>query len=478
MRSYLRSDQANGCALFWDYTSVPQKSAISERTAQELEQFKRGLEVMGNFYASVTRTSVMQVKHVPPRPAQYDGRVLFFNLPADTQEDELRTALSEFGTVVDCNVLQGEGACSAGIRFATHAEAERAVAEMKSNPIGSRQSWSTLEYNDRPYDGDERAEGRGWPAFEQGASLTVAAHLASAERKGQLPTPFRLAQRSRPKLVEIREGGVYHRDAGALDATQLLADLEHTVGRAVFTGKGDKEVVMAQLKKFKDLIEDGLTSWMREEEANVTEEDYGGAVFEMAGACWVLPEFAKKLGKTPLVSTLKERLMLQLSGPSDSDGGIRTVFRDLWGAGGALSTLFTKTARRSDELVLSKRGLTNRWYESVAASAVIAFLPQHGFETAYVPPPPLKECFDALLKAGARLDDIKKRSLFADSFVLECGPDVWGGEASRGLAQLIGTLRELEQVAWLSGYQPLVARQHGDLNLGNVLVDSREWHRP
>ena len=48
---------------------------------------------------------------------------------------------------------------------------------------------------------------------------------------------------------------------------QLLADLEHTVGMAMFTGKGDKHVVMAQLKTFKDLIEDGLTSWMREEEA-------------------------------------------------------------------------------------------------------------------------------------------------------------------------------------------------------------------
>ena len=471
MRSYLRSERAKGCALFWDYTSVPQKSAISERTAREQEQFTRGLEVMGNFYASVTRTSVVQVKHVPPRPAQYDGRVLAFNLPADTREDHLRIALSEFGTVADCTVIPGEGACSATVRFATHAEAERAVADMKSNPNG----WSTLEYNDRPYDGDERAEGRGWPAFEQGASLTVAAHLASAERKGQLPTSFRLAQGSRPKLVEIREDGVHPRDTGALDATQLLADLEHTVGRAVFTGKGDKEKVMAQLEKFKKLIEDGLTSWMKEE-AKVTEDDYGAAVFEMAGACWVLPEFAKKLGKTPLVSTLKERLTLQLNGPIEGD--IRTIFRDLWGAGGALSTLFTKTARRSDELALSKRGLFHRWYESVAASAVIAFLPQHGFETAYVPPPPLKECFDALLKAGARLDDIKKRSLFADSFVLECGPDVWGGEASRGLAQLIGTLRELEQVAWLSSYKPLVARQHGDLNLGNVLVDSREWHRP
>ena len=94
-----------------------------------------------------------------------------------------------------------------------------------------------------------------------------------------------------------------------------------------------------------------------------------------------------------------------------------------------------------------------------------------------MPPPPLNECFDALLKAGAPLNNIKKRSLFADSFVLECGPDVWGGEASRGLAELIGILHDLTQVKWLSGYEPLVARQHGDLNLGNVLVDSREWHR-
>ena len=44
---------------------------------------------------------------------------------------------------------------------------------------------------------------RGWPSLEQGASWTIAAHLAKAEKLGHLPKRFALAQASRPKVINI-----------------------------------------------------------------------------------------------------------------------------------------------------------------------------------------------------------------------------------------------------------------------------------
>ena len=35
------------------------------------------------------------------------------------------------------------------------------------------------------------------------------------------------------------------------------------------------------------------------------EKTYGAVVLEMAGACWVLPEFSLRLGKLELVETFK-----------------------------------------------------------------------------------------------------------------------------------------------------------------------------
>ena len=47
---------------------------------------------------------------------------------------------------------------------------------------------------------------------------------------------------------------------------------------------------------------------------------YGGAVLEMAGACWVLPEFNQNLGKVELVTTFKQHLVAQLNTLVDHEG--------------------------------------------------------------------------------------------------------------------------------------------------------------
>ena len=113
----------------------------------------------------------------------------------------------------------------------------------------------------------------------------------------------------------------------------------------------------------------------------------------------------------------------------------------------------------------------------MAASAIIAFLPSESAQ-GYEPPLPLQECFDGpsgpQMFEHEQLFKHKKRGLFKDSFVHECSPDVWSGEASRDLARLIDILRQKKQPAWVPECGLLVARQHGDLNFGNVLVDMRD----
>ena len=90
----------------------------------------------------------------------------------------------------------------------------------------------------------------------------------------------------------------------------------------------------------------------------------------------------------------------------------------------------------------------------------------------------MQECFDGpsgpQMFEHEQLFKHKKRGLFKDSFVHECSPDVWSGEASRDLARLIDILRQKKQPAWVPECGLLVARQHGDLNFGNVLVDMRD----
>ena len=44
-----------------------------ERTADEAEAFKRGLGAMGSLYASLSNTSVLQLKEVPEAPDGYSG---------------------------------------------------------------------------------------------------------------------------------------------------------------------------------------------------------------------------------------------------------------------------------------------------------------------------------------------------------------------------------------------------------------------
>jgi len=226
--------EARECGLFWDYASLPQKP----RSEIEDEHFKAGLKVMGSLYASVTGTAVLQVKDMPPRPPQYDGKLVLFGPKGPwLEETSLRADLGRFGELTSCEIDVAKSEALAC--FATHAVAEAAYEALA---LDSERPASLL-YSGRPYDA------RGWCTFEQAVCKAVASHCAKAERERQLPERYARAQASRAKVVNLSNGQIKVEDV--VDAPtalleQALADLD----TAAFTGKGDLPMVKEQLMNF------------------------------------------------------------------------------------------------------------------------------------------------------------------------------------------------------------------------------------
>lgn len=91
-------------------------------------------------------------------------------------------------------------------------------------------------------------------------------------------------------------------------------------------------------------------------------EEFGAFVLEMAGACWLLPEFANKL-EDEMISTLKSHVVRQLhaEGEKQMDKNISVknvseAFQELFGAGGSLSTMALVTARRHEKKATEQDG--------------------------------------------------------------------------------------------------------------------------
>jgi hypothetical protein len=117
---------------------------------------------MGDLYASAIGTTVLQIKEIPPRPAEYDGALALFGLKV-TDESAIMQAFGAYGEVLRCEV---GGHPEAIVRFSTHAAAlkARSAADKLVHVCGGI---DTL-YNERSYDGRrgeagrEDDEGRGW----------------------------------------------------------------------------------------------------------------------------------------------------------------------------------------------------------------------------------------------------------------------------------------------------------------------------
>jgi hypothetical protein len=118
--------------------------------------------VMGDLYASAIGTTVLQIKEIPPRPAEYDGALALFGLKV-TDKSAIMKAFGEYGDVRSCEV---GGWPDAIVRFSTHAAALN--AKDSAHLLLYICSGIDTLYNERSYDGRrgeagrEDDEGRGW----------------------------------------------------------------------------------------------------------------------------------------------------------------------------------------------------------------------------------------------------------------------------------------------------------------------------
>jgi hypothetical protein len=264
VRRFLRSDEAGlgKCAMFWDFTSLPQKDIAKEarglppRTPEEADTMKRGLEGMGYFYASACGTAVVQLKDIPPRPSEYDGRMIVFNEEYSemTSKKDVVADLERFGghiteiairpTVTSATHKQkGE----AHVTFATHEQAERCIAALREVDRGA-----ITVYNETAYSRDRGAPFSGWCTFEQGSSKLAAAHLNMASRQASkrsavLPERLVRANASRAKVTDISDGQVRTVDVKESPAT-LLKQTNLDLEIAQFVGKGDSVQVKQLLE--------------------------------------------------------------------------------------------------------------------------------------------------------------------------------------------------------------------------------------
>lgn len=254
MRRYLNSEPtAKGCGLFWDYASLPQKAHDgTDRTADEKGTFKRALTEMANLYASLTGSAILQLKDVPPRPEEYDGRIVLFA----TDEHPLASQnLRQFGEVTRLQLVGG--ITQARATFARHEQAELAVAMLRQKGCDV-----DLMYNTAAYDRDQGVRYSGWCTFEQACATLAAAHLVAAEqqaaaRGSRLPRRIAVAQASRPKVIDISNGMTRTRAIEEAPGEMLaaLAAAADSIEHANFTCEGDRPVVQQLLAELERAME-------------------------------------------------------------------------------------------------------------------------------------------------------------------------------------------------------------------------------
>ena len=129
-----------------DFLSLPQH----ERSGEEARLFGEARLVMGNFYASITGTCVLQDRGTPSGE-HYMGMVVLFNI-ADTlrSEEALRSNLCRFGEITSCTLLYSKRDCAL-VSFAS-----ASMADMAIDGLAKEQRAAAHYCNTTPYDH------RGW----------------------------------------------------------------------------------------------------------------------------------------------------------------------------------------------------------------------------------------------------------------------------------------------------------------------------
>ena len=248
--SALRSEEgAHITAIFWDCPCLWQ----SPRTPDQNAEFKQGLAVMADGYASPLGVTVLRRTLIPPLPEELTGRVVLFGVEASLPEQRIRTALigrgrtlTELWFELDRAPPGVETPSETGrwhARFASHEQAAEAVDELQELPEGA--NGAGLWYNERAY------TNRGWCVFESFVStealIRIDAHprLKSHLRSMKLP----------PKLLEV-DGGSPVPVQPELNETvkERVERMRLALTTAAFTGKADRATVIKMLETYIDRI--------------------------------------------------------------------------------------------------------------------------------------------------------------------------------------------------------------------------------
>ena len=323
LRLYLAElPHASECGLFMYHVCLPQLP----RTPEEDDLFGTALKKMQMLYASITGTAVIQIKDVPPRPADFDGRLVIHGVPSDLNMEQLKAALVSFGEVRRCD--PGLWKDSADVQFATHEQAEMAIAGapsmvqlqgasgVKWSNAGSirprageevnnkqlaealrkkteftMQEWEAFgisdlrtssfvksgksyftpvlpavfhAYNDRAYDE------RGWCCLEAGVAQVVAAQLHFEASLQRLPSRHTDAEASRPKLSLLCDDGSTERHHVVTDQkpAELLQAVRKGITDAEFTAPADQETVPALFDEFAWMIQRGVEQAVEQQQAS------------------------------------------------------------------------------------------------------------------------------------------------------------------------------------------------------------------
>ena len=78
---------------------------------------------MGDLYASVVATTILQIKALPPRPEEYDGKLCLWGVLEGVGEVQIVAPLEQHGTISSC--VLGKPTV---VTFTTHGAAIAVVA--------------------------------------------------------------------------------------------------------------------------------------------------------------------------------------------------------------------------------------------------------------------------------------------------------------------------------------------------------------
>ena len=283
LKAFLNSTSfSNLPALFWDFASLPQKGVstdgkLLERTDEEAARFKRGLSVMGNLYASLECTAVLQLRAVPTPPAERRE-----HLPGGAREFNL-LPYERSGW---CNFEQGAASLVVGHMAALRRIASAIQIFREALHEGFHQMLGILMFfllccggfcatlcreRDQSKVSDSQRAKRAKQQEDRARLfyryvLRDAAPVKPEQRRAEARQLLKELGANKvtasrhyfaPKLVEISNAA----EPQIVDTTRppSILELRRTVEGAVFAGKGDHLMVVQMLDDFDKLMSGKLT---------------------------------------------------------------------------------------------------------------------------------------------------------------------------------------------------------------------------